>query len=276
MKFLMIRRATADSEASVMPDEGLLAAMGRYNQQLVDAGVMRDGMGLKASSHGACIRFDKGRPVVSDGPYAETKELIAGFTLIEVDSKQEAIEWAKKWPVEDADGNAEIEIRPVFELEDFQPGEGLTVHQNAATRLARQPQTMCSYLNFDGNCEEALRLYTELFGGQIDMIMRFEGSPAEDYVPEHWRSKIMHAQIRLGKWMLMACDAPPGMYNKPQGVHVQMSVNSAEEAERIFSALSEGGTIEMKLEATFWAERFGMLIDRFGTPWMINFEGQVQ
>lgn len=273
MKFLMIRRADEETEAGVMPSKELLVAMGQYNQQLIDAGVMLDGMGLKASAHGARIDFDDGRPVLSDCPLPDALELIAGFTLIEVGSKEEAIEWAKKWPREDAYGYASIEIRQVFELEDFDAGEGRSMHEQGAAQLARQPQSLCTYLSFDGTCEEALKLYAEVFGGTIEMIMPFEGSPGESYVPEDWRNKVMHAQVNLGKWILMACDAPPGCYKKSQGFHVQASVNTAEEAERAFNALAKGGTVEMKLERTFWAERFGTVVDRFGTPWMINFQG---
>lgn len=140
----------------------------------------------------------------------------------------------------------------------------------------KHPDLMCTYLNFDGNCEEALSLYAELLGGEMDFCTRFQGSPAQEYVPEHWRNKILHAQIQLGPWTLMACDSPPGMYTKPQGMHVQIAVDSSEEAERIYGVLVQDGTITMKLERTFWAERFGMWVDRFGIPWMINFQGDVQ
>lgn len=119
MKFMIIRKADRSTEAGVMPSQELLSAMMNYHQELADAGVLLDGMGLRPSSHGARVTFSGGKPKVVDGPFAETKELIAGFTLIQVKSKAEAIEWVKRWPIED--GDVQLEIRPVFEAEDFGP-----------------------------------------------------------------------------------------------------------------------------------------------------------
>lgn len=122
MRFIMFVKASADSEAGKMPSEELLSAMQAYNKQLIDAGVLLDLSGLHPSSKGARIRFSNGKRTVIDGPFAETKELIGGFWMIQVQSKQEAIEWALKAPAphgENADG--EIELRQIFELEDFAP-----------------------------------------------------------------------------------------------------------------------------------------------------------
>jgi hypothetical protein len=121
MRVMVIVKADADSERGVMPSEELLAAMTRYNQELADAGVMRAGEGLHPSSKGVRVRFDGERRTVTDGPFAETKELIAGFWLWQVDSMAHAVEWLKRAPF---DGGAEIEIRPVFEEDDF--GEAFT------------------------------------------------------------------------------------------------------------------------------------------------------
>ena len=116
MRFMVIVKADKNSEAGVMPTEKMLADMGNYNQQLADAGVMLAGEGLHPSSKGARVKFaEAGKTTVIDGPFAETKELVAGFWLWKVNSKQEAIEWLKKAPFE----NTEIEIRQVFEAEDF-------------------------------------------------------------------------------------------------------------------------------------------------------------
>jgi hypothetical protein len=118
MRFMVIVKATADSEAGVMPSEELMAAMGAYNEELVKAGVMLAGEGLHPSSKGARVRFSGASRSVVDGPFAETKELIAGFWLWQVKSLEEAIEWVKKCP-NPMPGDSEIEIRQVFEAEDF-------------------------------------------------------------------------------------------------------------------------------------------------------------
>lgn len=128
MRFMIIRKADAETEAGIMPSEELLAAMGKYNEELARAGVLLQGEGLKPSSKSARVTFSGGKPNVVDGPFTETKELIAGFTMIDVKSKEEAIEWVKRWPAIDGDGNIEIEIRPLYELSDFAPGEGLDQH----------------------------------------------------------------------------------------------------------------------------------------------------
>jgi hypothetical protein len=119
MKFMVIVKASAASEAGAMPSEKLLAEMGNFNEELVKAGVMLAGEGLHPSSKGARIRFDGNTRTVVDGPFAETKELIAGFWMIEVSSKEEAIEWMKRCPNPHDEGESEIEIRQIFSMEDF-------------------------------------------------------------------------------------------------------------------------------------------------------------
>jgi len=119
MRFMVIVKATKNSEAGVMPSEKLLAEMGKFNEELVNAGVMLAGEGLHPSSKGARVKFSGGKRTVIDGPFAETKELVAGFWLWQVKSKQEAIEWVKRCPDPMPGEEAEIEIRQVFEAEDF-------------------------------------------------------------------------------------------------------------------------------------------------------------
>ena len=126
------------------------------------------------------------------------------------------------------------------------------------------------YLFFSGQCEAAFKFYAQLLGGKIDAMLTHEGTPAESHVPAEWRSKIMHARMTIGDWVLMASDAPPGRSQPPQGFSVHISVDEPAEAERIFKALADGGQVRMAMEQTFWAERFGMLVDRFGTPWMVS------
>jgi hypothetical protein len=118
MRFMILVKANKDSEAGVLPDEKALTAMGKFNEELAKAGVMLAGEGLQASSKGARVRFSGSKRTVIDGPFAETKELIAGFWLWEVKSKAEAIEWLKRAPFDDG---VEVEIRQVFEAEDFGP-----------------------------------------------------------------------------------------------------------------------------------------------------------
>jgi hypothetical protein len=126
MRFMIIVKATADSEAGVMPGEALLAEMAAYHEELIKAGVLLDGSGLQPSARGWRIRYDGDKRSVIDGPFAETKELIAGYTLIQVTSREEAVEWARRFPNPSIDrGKAEIEVRQLFELEDFGPSEAV-------------------------------------------------------------------------------------------------------------------------------------------------------
>ena len=134
MRFMMIVKASSDSEAGQMPDEKTLAAMAKYNEELVKAGVLLDLSGLKPSSKGARIKYSGSKRTVIDGPFAEAKELVAGFWTIQVKSKEEAIEWAKRVPFEDG----EVELRPFFELEDFTPGPAIEHHRRVGEELEKQ------------------------------------------------------------------------------------------------------------------------------------------
>ena len=137
MRFMVMVKATKDSEAGVLPDEKMLADMGKYNEQLVKAGVMLAGEGLQPSSKGARIRFSGSNRTVIDGPFAETKELIAGFWILQAKSKEEVIEWVKRCPNPFPQGESEIEIRQVFEADDF--GEQFTPElREQEKRMAEQ------------------------------------------------------------------------------------------------------------------------------------------
>ena len=127
MRYIIIVKASADSEAGVMPTEPLLAAMAGYHEALARAGVLLDATGLKASSYGWRVRCESGdRRRVIDGPFSETRELIAGYTLIQVRSREEALEWSRRFPNPTAGGGScEIEVRQLFELDDFQPGDAV-------------------------------------------------------------------------------------------------------------------------------------------------------
>ena len=128
------------------------------------------------------------------------------------------------------------------------------------------------YLTFNGDCGEALKFYEQTLGARIEFLTKYEGSPAAGMAPPDWGDKVMHATVKIDDTTLMAADAPPGHYAKPQGISVSLSLNDAEKGERIFNALSQGGTVQMPFEKTFWAAGFGMCIDRFGIPWMVNCE----
>ncbi|WP_055049285.1 YciI family protein [Devosia sp. A16] len=124
MKFMIIRKADAETEAGVMPGADLITQMTQFHEDAAKLGIVIAGSGLMPSSRGAKVKFSNGNPTVIDGPFAEAKELIAGYTLIEVPSREAAIEWVKTWPPLDGHGNVEIEIRQLFTEEDF--GEAYT------------------------------------------------------------------------------------------------------------------------------------------------------
>jgi hypothetical protein len=128
MRFMVIVKATEDSEAGKLPDEEMLAKMARFNEELVKAGVMLAGDGLHPSSNGARIRFSGDKRTVIDGPFAETRELIAGFWMIQAKSREEVIEWMKRCPHPHPGTDTEIEIRQVYELEDFEQGPAVEHH----------------------------------------------------------------------------------------------------------------------------------------------------
>ena len=134
-----------------------------------------------------------------------------------------------------------------------------------------------TYLSFDGKCEEAFKLYEEVFGGKILVMMRHSDAPSGSGVPQNPEvaNRIMHARLEAGGRLLMGGDAPMRGPSKPQGFCVSVAVDNPAEAERILKELSESGTVTMPIGETFWAQRFGMVTDRFGTPWMVNCEKQI-
>ena len=128
------------------------------------------------------------------------------------------------------------------------------------------------YLSFNGQCEAAFKFYERLLGGKIECIMPYESRPTDYPVPAEWRKNILHVTLRVGDQVLMGADVPPDRYKKPQGFSITLGLKDPAEAERIFQALTEIGTVEMALQETFWAVRFGVLVDRFGIPWTVNCE----
>lgn len=136
MRFAVIRKADPDTEAGMMPSNQLIADMAAYNQALVDAGIMRGGDGLKPSAQGVRLAFSGGTPLVVDGPFTETKELVAGFSVWECASLDEAVAWARRWPATDGNGSVELEIRPLYELDDLGEGEGIEHHRRLREQMA--------------------------------------------------------------------------------------------------------------------------------------------
>src|SRR5258705_10869619 len=128
------------------------------------------------------------------------------------------------------------------------------------------------YLLFNGQCEAAFKFYAETLGGKIETMLTHAGTPAEEHVPVEWLDKILHARLTVGDQVLLASDAPPGQYEQPKGFSVSIQLKDKANGERIFNALAEAGTIQMPFEKSFWASGFGMCVDRFGIPWMVNCE----
>ena len=128
------------------------------------------------------------------------------------------------------------------------------------------------YLTFNGQCEAAFKFYAQCLDGKIEFMMTYESKQEEYPVPAEWREKILHATLKVGDQILNGADALPDRYQTPQGFRLTLGLNDEAEAERIFNALAENGTVEMALQETFWAVRFGVLVDRFGIPWTVNCE----
>ena len=133
---------------------------------------------------------------------------------------------------------------------------------------------MTTYLNFTGQCEAAFKLYEQVLGGQPGPMFRYAGSPMASGVPADWQDKIMHGSLTVGGQVLMGGDVAPDKYEVPKGFSLSLQLQSPTDAERIFRELSKDGKVLMPLEKTFWAERFGMVVDRFGIPWLINCEAE--
>jgi len=279
MRVMVIVKATPSSEAGEMPSEQLMADMGQFNEELVKAGIMQAGEGLKPSSEGMRVHFSGSDRSVTDGPFAETKELVAGFWLWNVSSMQEAIGWVKRCPnpmIEDSD----IEIRPLYETDDFAEsdpsGEWRNHEEGLRDAIAMQKSSGQPYLFFGGRCEEALEFYKQTLSATVSMLMRFSECP--DPVPEGmlqpgFEDKIMHAEFRVGSLTVMASD---GCDDKStlSGFRLALSVPTEADADRVFAALADGGKIDMPLGPTFWSPRYGQVTDRFNVGWMVMVPGQ--
>ncbi len=281
MKVMVIVKATKSSEEGKLPSQELLTAMGQFNEELVAAGIMKAGEGLKPSSEAKRIHFRGSDRTVTDGPFAETKELIAGFWLWEVASIEEAVDWVKRCPnpmLEESD----IDIRPLYEMEDFAENdpEGTIRDQEIAMtqKMSLQQAAVQPYLFFGGCCEEALAFYEQALGAKVLMKMHFNESP--DPVPDGmlqagFENKIMHSSFNIGKMTIMASDGCNDKSNF-DGFRLALSVSTETAADSAFDALAEGGKVDMPLAKTFWSPRYGMVTDKFGVGWMVMVPGEQQ
>jgi PhnB protein len=132
--------------------------------------------------------------------------------------------------------------------------------------------SLSPYLYFNGQCEEAFQFYEKCLSAKITFMLTYEASGMAAQVPAEWTKKILHAGLASRDGVLEGCDAMPGQYRKPESFCVMFRPKAAAEADRIFNALAEGGTVQIPIAETFWALRFGMLVDRFGVPWLVNYE----
>ncbi|NJL87351.1 MAG: VOC family protein [Leptolyngbyaceae cyanobacterium SM1_1_3] len=126
------------------------------------------------------------------------------------------------------------------------------------------------YLNFDGDCEAAFKFYEQVLGGKLSDMMTYGNSPMAGDTPPEWHSKVMHTSLIVGDQEIMGSDCLPDYFEEPKGTSILLHVEDSEKAEKVFKDLSENGTIKMDIQETFWAKRFGTLVDQFGIPWMIN------
>ena len=128
------------------------------------------------------------------------------------------------------------------------------------------------YLSFTGQCEAAFKFYEQCLGGQLGPIFRYAGSPLSDQVPADWQENVMHGSLTIGQQVLLGADVAPDRYEAPKGFSLSLQLRDTTEAERIFHELATDGRVVLPLEKTFWAARFGMVVDRFGIPWLVNCE----
>jgi len=274
MRVMVLVKATQSSEAGEMPSPELMQAMHEFNQQLLKAGILEAGEGLKPSDQGKRVHFSGNKREVIDGPFTQTEELVAGFWIWRVGSMEEALEWVKRCP-NPMPQESDIEIRPFYEMEDFAEvdasGEIARQEQVMRNRLSARKTQMTPYLFFNGQSEAALNFYQQALGAEIISMMRFSESPEpmpEGAVPEGYDNKIMHAEFKIGDNILFASDGC-GPDETSSGFRLNLTVSSQAEAERMFAALSEGGSVDMPLGPTFWAPCFGMVTDKFNLGWML-------
>ncbi len=279
MRVIVFVKATPSSEAGLMPSEQMLAEMGRYNEELAKAGILKDGAGLHPSAKAVRVRFSGAERTIINGPFAETKELVAGYWLWEVASMEQAIDWVRKCP-NPMPETSEVEIRPFYEAADF--GEALTPTLRAqedhiAAMAAMQRARVQPYLFYNGRCEEALGFYASALHAQVGMVLRWKDSPEPPppgMLAAGFDNKIMHSEFTVGGTAVLASDGCGGWTSSFDGFRLALSVPDEATADHAFNALADGGRIDMPLAKTFWSPRYGMVTDRFGIGWMVMVPGQ--
>jgi len=281
MKVMVMVKASPGSEAGKPPTEALMTAMMNFNEQLVKAGVMESGDGLKPSSEGLRVRFSGDKRVVTTGPFTETNELIAGYWIWNVKSMEEAVEWVKKCPNPMDDEDSDIEIRSFYEIEDFAAadptGKLREQEKKMQNTVAMRNAKVNNYLFFSGRCEEALNFYQQHLGATVNFMMRFNDSPdpvPADMLQEGFENKIMHADFSLGDVNVFAsdgCNDASGF----DGFRLSLTLGHADDAHRVFDALAIGGKVDMPLAKTFWSPLYGQVTDQFGIGWMVMLEGDM-
>lgn len=278
MKVMVMVKASPSSEAGKMPSAELLTAMGNFNEQLVKAGVMLSGDGLKPTSEGYRVRFSGKERTVTKGPFGQTSELLAGYWIWNVESMEEALEWVKKCP-NPMEEDSDIEIRRFYEMEDFAEvdtsGEVAQQEAQMLHTMALQQSTIQTYLFFSGRCEEALEYYQTHLGASVKYKLRFNESPdplPEGMLQSGFENKIMHAEFQVGDTRILASDGCDD--STPfSGCSLAMTLPTEGAARRVFEALADGGKVAMPLATTFWSPLFGQVTDRFGVAWMVMVAG---
>jgi uncharacterized glyoxalase superfamily protein PhnB len=277
MRFMILIKANRNTEADEMPSEQLLTEMGNFNEALQKAGVLVSGEGLQPSSKGARVRFSGQKRTVIDGPFAETKELIAGFWIWQVKSKDEAIEWVKRCPNPTGE-ESEIEIRQVFELDDF--GPELTPElraqeervfaqsrspaaggQPGAVPPVPEPRGAIPYLIVKG-ASDAIGFYQRVFGAEV--VMRLD---APDGL-------LMHAELKVGPAHFMLTEERPqhqALSPLSLGGTGSQAVLYVPDADAVVDrAVQAGATVTMPVADQFWGDRSGCINDPFGHAWFVS------
>src|SRR5690606_3545372 len=265
MKFMLMRKADEETEKGILPAAEVFQAMLAYNKRMIQAGVFLFGNGIRPTSEGCRIVFRNGEATVIHGPFTPVSDQLAGYSVLEVDSLEEAIEWAKQWPRED--GNPTLELRRYYESSDFDLPELQSEYQ----RQLRLPVEMNIHLSFPGTCREAMTFYQQVTGGVLEAMVTYRETPAASEVPPEMADRIIHASLNIrGRRLMgadMTCHSPQAM----QGSSVHLEFDSLERAAEVFEQLQQGGQVFMPFAETFWAKGFGMTTDRFGTHWMIGY-----
>ncbi len=277
MRYMIIVKGDDRVEAGAMPEPESLAAMADYHEALQEAGILVDGSGLKPSSEGFRIRYEGDKRTVVDGPFTETRELVAGYTIIKVASRQEALDWARRFPNPRGEGkDCEIEVRRMFELEDFEPHE--SIERFRKMEVGTSEKSLES--GTDGNArvsvpiphlivsdgEAAIAFYEKAFGARVHGRHKADDG-----------KRLLHAHLEIGDGAVFLNDdfpeVCPGGAVAPTrlggvGSVIHLEVADADTAWE--QAVNAGAEVCMPLENQFWGMRYGQLKDPFGHLWSIG------